>query len=190
MEQKAVLIGATGLIGSPPNWTQILEPFRGAGLAIPDGGAGAMDPLGRFLLEALVAKAESGDFHWERFQEARPRMRDERGRVLIVGDAAHHLLHRTVNAGMQAAKIRHHGGGAHTAEKAVFLQHYCPRARPSCRGRRRNTGRPTAENENLCLRDNFRLAGRFYNHCHVYDLARPTHIDQRPNRPRFNMSRK
>ena len=108
----------------------------------------------------------------------------------IVGDAAHYLLHRTVNASMQAAKIRHHCGGAHTAEKAVFLQHYCPRARPSCRGRRCNTGGPTAENENLCLRDNFRLAGRFYNHCHVYDLARPTQIDQRTTRPRFNASRK
>ena len=58
-------------------------------LFTPKGGVDAMDPLGRFLLDALVAKAEGGDFHWERFQEATPRMRDERGHVLIIGDAAH-----------------------------------------------------------------------------------------------------
>jgi 2-polyprenyl-6-methoxyphenol hydroxylase-like FAD-dependent oxidoreductase len=49
----------------------------------------AMDPLGRFILNALVAKAESGDFHWERFQEAPAKMRDEGGRVLLVGDSSH-----------------------------------------------------------------------------------------------------
>ena len=49
----------TGLI-QPPNWTQILEPLRGAGLAIPDGGAGAMDGAIRDQLLALLGNALAG----------------------------------------------------------------------------------------------------------------------------------
>ena len=47
------------------------------------GGEAALDSLGRFVLDALVTKAESGDFHWERFQEAPPRMRDEGARFSL-----------------------------------------------------------------------------------------------------------
>jgi hypothetical protein len=63
----------------------------------------------------------------------------------IGGDALHHPVHLAMNIGMQPAKIRHAGGGAHPAEKAVTLDQQ--RLAPGTRGSDRccNAGGPAAE---------------------------------------------
>ena len=73
--------------GKLPELARTADAMRA--LFTPKEGVDAMDPLGKFVLDALVAKADAGDFHWERFQEAPAKMRDENGKVLIIGDAAH-----------------------------------------------------------------------------------------------------
>ena len=73
--------------GKLPEAARTADAMRA--LFTPAEGPDALDALGKFVLDALIAKADAGDFHWERFQEAPARMRDESGRVLIVGDAAH-----------------------------------------------------------------------------------------------------
>lgn len=59
-------------------------------LFTPVGGEEVLDPIGRFILDALVENAER--LHWERFQEIGARVVDwdgGEGRVLLLGDAAH-----------------------------------------------------------------------------------------------------
>ncbi|GHP08837.1 hypothetical protein PPROV_000757400 [Pycnococcus provasolii] len=84
------LIGIFGNVRIPrggqlPDIARTSEAMRA--LFTPKSGESSLDEIGRFVLDSVVEHAD--EMHWERFQEVLPRMLDDKGQVLLLGDAAH-----------------------------------------------------------------------------------------------------
>ena len=92
----------------------------------------------------------------------------------VVGHAMHYLTDLTMHVGVQAAEVGHTRGRAHAAEKSIPFDQQRRAAGTRCGHRRRDPGRPAAQNHDLVFAIHLGMAGWFeqgalhwtdYRHC-------------------------